>query len=578
MSSKKKGSKTAARGATAVAEKAPTVSAEVSAAAAAAAATAAGEAAVAAGQAAAAAAAAVASVPATVNAPAPIPAPASIFQFPSSPPAPTYKFTDASTNAEITSVINDISEEDSAKKNALKMLSASKLCSLLSDAAISAATKKSILDLLDYGGLTKIILATDAIPQEMLEEVGRRIKRILQASSMRRRPSTTNLAGRTKELFATVLPNQRNTCYFKPVLADTLYGMCETFPVIQFAGLSQFTAFVRVTSKEMEAQLHSSEPVAIITHLEPLTGRGGHFNAYIRAGTSWYDADNSHAVLRERKYGQPTWRTVPLMSRTKVGQMIYCYADTSKIPPRTGMPAPQALHGHPTFAQDGMGSCSIDAFASVLCFADGFRDIMATAMSAGIEQIVLKHMGHAREKVIDVPACLADVEALIASKLIAQLSGPIFSQQRPPRQENFLPITTAAQGSMFFSKEHRVPSSELLTRIIKYLAGTAIRFHGIRLEAGLGHVEIPINASWGIKSKKILGPKGRVLPAMLKRSKRNTHRRQFLPRPGMAEKATRRNRTGAINRMALHKKEQTRRRKETRSKRLENRIMAKRRS
>lgn len=569
MSTKKKGFKTAAAAAAAAA---PIISAEVSAAAAA---TAAGEAAIAAGQAAAAAAASIA--PASVAHAASLAAPPSLFQFPPSPPPPTYEFTNASTNAAIASVITDIEKDDNDKKNALKQLSASKLCSLLSDAAISAATKTVILDLLDYGGLTKIILARDAIPQEMLEEVSRRIKRILQASRMRRRPSTTNLAFRTKELFAAAASNHRDTCFFKSVDATTLYGMCQTFSAVQFVGLSQFTLFKIVDSKEIDAQLHDSEPVAIISYVKGLTGNGGHFNAYIRAGTSWYDADNSHAVLRERTYGQPTWRTVQLMSKTKVVQMIYCYADTSKIPQRTAQPAPGALHGHPTFAQDGMGSCSVDALASVLCFADGFRDIMATAMSAGIDEIVVRHMGHARERVVDVPACLAEVEALISSRFIAPLSGPIFSQQRPPARENFLPVTTATQGTMFFSKEHHVPSSELLTRMIQYLAGTTIRFHGIRIEAGLGPVYATKNGSWGKLSRKILGPKPRALPAILKATRNTRRKRQFLPRPGMAEKATRRNRTAPINRMALYRQEQTRRRNKTRSKRQENRIMAKRR-
>lgn len=570
MSSKKRSAAKKVTAAAVAAEEAPVVSAEVSAAAAAA--TAAGEAAIAAGQ----AAAAAASVPAAAAA-ASLAAPPSLFQFPPSPPPPTYEFTDASTNAAIASVITDIEKDDEDKKNALKQLSASKLCSLLSDAAISAETKKSILDFLDYGGLNKVLLAPNPVPQDILKEVSDRIKEILQSFTRRRRRSTTNLAGRTKELFAGVLPNQRDTCFFKSVERRTLYAMCQTFSLLKFAGLSQFTSFVKVDSKEMDAQLHESEPVAIISYIQPLTGSGGHFNAYIRAGTSWYDADDSHAVLRERTYGQPTWRTVPRMSKTKVAGLIYCYADTSKIPQVTGVPPPGAVHGHPIFAQDGMGSCSVDALASVLCFADGFRDIMATAMSAGIDQIVLKHMGHARERIVDVPACLTEVEALISSRFIAPLSGPIFSQHRPPAAENFLPVTTGTQGSIFFSQEHHVPSSELLTRMIRYLAGTAIRFYSIRIEAGLGLVNAPKNASWGLLSRYIPGPKARALPLMLKPTKNTKRKRQFLPRPGMAEKATRRNRTAPINRMALYRQEQTRRRNKTRSKRQENRIMAKRR-
>jgi len=591
----KKGAKTAAAAA-AAAEPANAASAAASAAAEAAsaagqAASAAGQAASAAGQAAAAAAAAAPGAPAPLLLPAgaaaaqaAAQAPPYVFQIPV--PAPViYEFTDASTNAEIITALEDISIEDSEKIESLKHLSAPKLCSILSDAAVAERAKIMLLDSLDYSGFLKILTTPDAIPEAMLAEVHRRMKSILQRSSWRRRGSTTNLAVRTRELFAKPALGARDTCFFKPVHIETIEAMFRVFPVLQFAGLSQYTYIQIAPTEEISRDLDATGPVAIITIIQFLTGNGRHANAYIRAGTSWYDADNSHAVLKERLHGQPTWKTTPRGSNTKVVLMFYCYADTSKISQVLAQrsqvlaqPAPGALHGHPTFAQDGMGSCSIDALASVLCFADGFRDIMVAAMNAGIDPIVVAHMGHTRERVQDVPRCLADVEAFISSRLIATLSGPIFSQQRPPAAENFLPVSTAPQGSMFFSKQYGVPSGELLSRFIRYLAGTAIRFHGIRLEAGLGHVAAKKNHSFGLGYRKPRALKSLALSRRLKNIMR-VRRASPQPtvRPGMAVKATRKTNRSPVNQMAALTRNRNRNRNRTRRNRQEKRIIAKRR-
>lgn len=466
--------------------------------------------------------------------------------------ASTYEFSDLTSNATIISRIGDISIQESDKRLALKHLSGPKLCSLLSDPSVSARDKTAILDLLDYGGISKILLSPEPIPEEMLAEVHRRMKAFLQGSRMRRRGSATDLAGKTKELFATVNPGDRDTCFFKPVNLKTIVGMCRTFPALKFMNLSQHTLLKAVHSEEAAAELDVTEPVGIITLLGPLTGRGGHFNAYIRAGTTWYNADNSHAVLRERTHGQPTWKTVPLKPKQKMIAMIYCYADRSKIENISGEYAPGSLHGHPTFAQDGMGSCSVDALASILCFADGFRDIITAAMNGGINEIVLRYMGHARERIQDVPKCLEEVEALI-SRNVAILSGPTFTKYRPPPQENILRVSTAPEGSMFFSTEYHAPSSELITRMIQYLAGTAIRYYSIRVEADLGYVPATKNTTWGLRSRKVSGLKSLALSRRLKASTRRKTTRKASARTVMAVKATKKRRSSSVNRRALYR-------------------------
>lgn len=452
-----------------------------------------------------------------------------------------YEFTDATSNAAIVAVLEDISIEEPAKRDALKHLSSEKLSALLSDTAIIRDRKIALLNRLDFRELSRILLDASTIPEDMLTEVHRRMKAILQRSSMRRRGSATTLATSTKELFAQPNPGERDTCLFKPVQLDTLMGMCETFPVLQFVGLSQHTKFLLAETEEDSVHLGELGPVAIISLQEPIASAGGHFNAFIRAGISWYNADNSFAVLRERTHGQPTWNTVPPMLKTRVIGMIFCYADASKLPELGTRPLPGALHGHPTFSQDGMGSCSIDALASVLCFADGFREIMAAAMQSGIEQIVVKHLGYSGERVYDVPRCLAEVEAFISSRLVIH-SAPAPAASAPP-----LPVSTAPEGSMFFSKEYRLPSAELFSRVLRYLAATAIRFHTIRLEATFGHVEATRNTSWGITSRRVPGLKSLAFSKRMK----HTLRKRESPltssaRPGMAVKATRRS---SVNRM-----------------------------
>jgi len=398
----------------------------------------------------------------------------------------------------------------------------------------------------------------------MLTEIHRRMKVILQRSSMRRRGSATDLATSTKELFAMPNPGERDTCLFKPVQLDTLIGMCETFPVLEFAGLSQHTKFLIAETEEDSVRLGELGPVAIISLQEPIAAAGGHFNAFIRAGISWYNADNSHAVLRERTHGQPTWSTVPPMSRARVVAMIFCYADVSKLPELGTRPLPGALHGHPTFSQDGMGSCSIDALASVLSFADGFREIMAAAMESGIDQIVVKNIGYSGERIHDVPRCLAEVEAFISSRLVTHRAPAPAASALP------LPVSTAPEGSMFFSKEYRLPSAELFSRMLRYLAATAIRFHTIRLEATFGHVEATRNTSWGITSRRALGLKS---VATTKRAKHTLRKRESpqksTARPGMAVKATRRT--------SVNRTERQGNRGRSRLARQEKRINAKRR-
>jgi hypothetical protein len=488
-----------------------------------------------------------------------------IFEF-GSPGSPVTRaveeFTDATSNAEIFYTMDDVSVEDSHKRAALKHLSAPKLCSLLSDTSVSATKRIALLDMLDYGGFIKILLTPDAVPEAMLAEVHRRTRAILQASTMRRRGSATNLAFRTKELFAQANPGERDTCFFKPVQPRTLEAMCQTFPVIQFARLSQYTSFKTVTSEGEEAELRLTEPVGIITLAKHAPGEGGHFNAYIRAGTSWYNADNSYAVLRERTNGQPTWKTVTALGpKAIVAFMIYCYAETSKIPQVTPPPAPGSLHGHPTFAQDGMGSCSVDALSSVLCFADGFRDIMATAMSAGINEIVERHMAvpasmnntvrysPSEPRILDVPRCLETVEGFITTSGLSL----------PPSGE--------------LSTGNSMPSKDFIRRIIRYLAGTAIRFHSIRIEAGLGHVPAMKNVSWGIQSRRVPGLKSLATSRRMK----STIRRRASPaaasaRPGMAVKAIRRRSESPVNRMSAAARQRNR----TRRNRQQKKINAKR--
>jgi RNA polymerase-interacting CarD/CdnL/TRCF family regulator len=489
--------------------------------------------------------------------------------------APTYEFSDLTSNATIISRIRDISIQESDKRLALKNLSAPKLCSLVSDPSLSAGDKTAIIDLLDYGGISKILFSSEPIPEDILAELHRRMKAFLQGSRMRRRGSATDLASKTKELFATVNPGDRDTCFFKPVNLKTLVGMCRTFPVLNFMTLSQHTLLKSVHSEEAAAELDVTEPVGIITLFVPLTGRGGHFNAYIRAGTTWYNADNSHAVLRERTHGQPTWKTVPPKPKQKMAAMIYCYADTSKIPNISGQYAPGSLHGHPTFAQDGMGSCSVDALASVLCFADGFRDIISAAMGGGIETIVLRHMGHARERIDNVPKCLEEVETLI-SRNVATLSGPTFTKYRPPPQENILRVSTAPEGSMFFSTEYHAPSSELITRMIQYLAGTAIRYYSIRVEAGLGYVPVTKNTTWGLRSRRVSGLKSLALSRVLKASTRRKTPRKSSARSGMAVKATKKRRSSSVNRLALYRATVKRNRSRSKHRRQQTMINAKR--
>jgi len=240
-------------------------------------------------------------------------------------------------------------------------------------------------------------------------------------------------------------------CALKRINSQKTFAMCKEFTTLNFCGLSKLTSFMFARNEHDSKEYGSLDPVAIIA---TYTYNGStHLNAFVKSGGIWYNADETKSVLRRRTHGQPTWKTPSTIKEAKITDMIYCYSSVRF--PRVI----HDLHGYPTFSQNGMGSCEIHALRCVLCFADGFADIITSGLEGGVQgginYIIVSSLGESRNfphgnKEDQIQSCLEDV-----ARKITRLSGP----------------------------------SESLTTCIDFLAETYIRLALIQVKPVVGHLE-----------------------------------------------------------------------------------------
>ena len=417
--------------------------------------------------------------------------------------------------------------DDVTKIAALNKLSVRTLCNIL-NSTLSEDKENYILSSLSFWNRNNIVNSTDpALNPRIKEKILSLTKTDLQSSSRRRRSSLTGLAHDDKNKFA-----QGSSCALRGVGLNAILAMCKTFKSLNFCGLSQRTSYMLAHNETESEDYGQLDPVGIIIAYKNKDG-SYHFNAFIKHGDIWYNADDTYSILRRRKYGQPTWKTRNELSHeSEVMQMIYCYSSV-----RTGV-VKKDIHGYPTFSQSGTGSCGIDALSSVLCFADGFAEIMGLGLEVGVDgginDIILRGLGHSRNfsasEMLNTKNTEGsekkqeriDVSVKNVARKITLLSGavvgPILTEFNPPAQENILPISTAEPGTMFFSTRNLAPSSELLTRFIKYLSGTYIRFALINIESTLGPVDIEEDTSAGLGNYGREGLKSAAMSQRLRKT------------------------------------------------------------